>query len=134
MGPQPPSDNGSQTTNDRDVEPKKDPWARKPEGLINKTENALFYADRLTMSVHHTMGGLAINLSATVTVTRLMVFMLLERVLWKEASISYREKIQQGRSQVDRPCVKNKYSGIKLIHWLWHLIHPAYFYQKIFCV
>lgn len=48
------------------VETKKDPFGRKPEVLVQKIEKAPFYSGRLTMAVHHTMGGLAINPKAQV--------------------------------------------------------------------
>lgn len=48
------------------VDSKKDPLGRKPEVLVNKIEKGPFYAGRLTMAVHHTMGGLEINPSAQV--------------------------------------------------------------------
>lgn len=48
------------------VHSKKDPLGRKPEVLVNKIEKGPFYAGRLTMAVHHTMGGLEINPSAQV--------------------------------------------------------------------
>ena len=48
------------------VETKKDPLGRKPQVLVNKIEKAPFYCGRLTMAVHHTMGGLEINARAQV--------------------------------------------------------------------
>lgn len=48
------------------VDTKQDPLGRKPTVLINKIEKAPFYCGRLTMAVHHTMGGLAINEKAQV--------------------------------------------------------------------
>lgn len=48
------------------VDSKKDPFGRKPEVLIQKIEKGPFFAGRLTMAVHHTMGGLAINPKAEV--------------------------------------------------------------------
>ncbi len=48
------------------VETKQDPLGRKPQVLINKITVAPFYAGKLTMAVHHTMGGLAINTNAQV--------------------------------------------------------------------
>lgn len=48
------------------VETKKDPFGRKPAVLVQKIEKAPFFAGRLTMAVHHTMGGLAITPEAEV--------------------------------------------------------------------
>ena len=48
------------------VETKKDPFGRKPAVLVQKIEKAPFFAGRLTMAVHHTMGGLAITPKAEV--------------------------------------------------------------------
>lgn len=48
------------------VETKKDPLGRKPTVLVNKIEKAPFYCGRLTMAVHHTMGGIEINSKAQV--------------------------------------------------------------------
>ena len=48
------------------VDEKKDPLGRDPKMLIHKIEKAPFYAGRLTMAVHHTMGGVAINSHAQV--------------------------------------------------------------------
>ncbi|MCI6530073.1 MAG: flavocytochrome c, partial [Mesosutterella sp.] len=48
------------------VDTKKDPLGRKPTVLVQKIEKAPFYAGRLTMAVHHTMGGIEINTKAQV--------------------------------------------------------------------
>lgn len=48
------------------VETKKDPLGRNPNVLVNKIEKAPFYSGRLTMAVHHTMGGIEINSKAQV--------------------------------------------------------------------
>lgn len=48
------------------VDEKKDPLGRDPKMLIHKIEKGPFYAGKLTMAVHHTMGGLAINPKAQV--------------------------------------------------------------------
>ena len=48
------------------VDTKKDPFGRAPTVLINKIEKSPFYAGRLSMAVHHTMGGIKINAKAQV--------------------------------------------------------------------
>ena len=48
------------------VDTKKDPLGRKPTVLVQKIEKAPFYAGRLTMAVHHTMGGIEIDPKAEV--------------------------------------------------------------------
>ena len=48
------------------VDSKKDPFGRKPTVLVQKIQKAPFFAGRLTMAVHHTMGGLAISPKAEV--------------------------------------------------------------------
>ena len=48
------------------VETKKVPLGRNPQVLINKIVKAPFYCGRLTMAVHHTMGGIEINSKAQV--------------------------------------------------------------------
>lgn len=48
------------------VDSKKDPMGRKEQMLVQKIGKAPFYAGKLTMAVHHTMGGLAINPQAQV--------------------------------------------------------------------
>lgn len=53
-------------TYNKAVDEKKDPLGRDPKMLIHKIEKGPFYAGRLTMAVHHTMGGLAINPKAQV--------------------------------------------------------------------
>ena len=53
-------------TYNKAVDEKKDPLGRDPKMLIHKIEKGPFYAGRLTMAVHHTMGGVAINSHAQV--------------------------------------------------------------------
>lgn len=53
-------------TYNKAVDEKKDPFGRNPKMLIHKIEKGPFYAGRLTMAAHHTMGGLAINPRAQV--------------------------------------------------------------------
>lgn len=53
-------------TYNKAVDEKKDAFGRNPKMLIHKIEKGPFYAGRLTMAVHHTMGGLAINPRAQV--------------------------------------------------------------------
>ena len=48
------------------VDTKKDPLGRNPNVLIHKIEKGPFYAGRLTMAVHHTMGGIEIDKRAQV--------------------------------------------------------------------
>lgn len=48
------------------VDTKKDPMGRNPNVLVNKIAKAPFYAGRVTMKRHHTMGGVIINKDAQV--------------------------------------------------------------------
>lgn len=48
------------------VDTKKDPMGRNPNVLVNKIAKAPFYAGRVTMKRHHTMGGVIINKNAQV--------------------------------------------------------------------
>ena len=48
-------------TYNKAVDEKKDPLGRDPKMLIHKIEKGPFYAGRLTMAVHHTMGGVRID-------------------------------------------------------------------------
>lgn len=48
------------------VDTKKDPMGRAPTVLVNKIAKAPFYAGRVTMKRHHTMGGVIINKNAQV--------------------------------------------------------------------
>ncbi len=48
------------------VDTKKDPMGRAPTVLVNKLAKAPFYAGRVTMQRHHTMGGVVINEKAQV--------------------------------------------------------------------
>ena len=48
------------------VDSKKDPTGRAEAVLTDKIETAPFYAGRISMSVHHTMGGVRIDEKARV--------------------------------------------------------------------
>ncbi len=53
-------------TYNKAVDTKKDPFGRAETVLVNKIIKAPFYAGRVTMKRHHTMGGVIINKDAQV--------------------------------------------------------------------
>ena len=63
-----PSDNLKEAvdTYNKAVDTKKDPLGRAEGVLVNKIIKAPFYAGRVTMKRHHTMGGVIINKDAQV--------------------------------------------------------------------
>ena len=53
-------------TYNKAVDTKKDPMGRGATMLVNKIAKAPFYAGKVTMKRHHTMGGVVINTNAEV--------------------------------------------------------------------